>query len=115
MADIEDPYGFRKLDHPHFDAEVSKSSQPDFEHHYYLATGQRIRPNITADYFSIDNKWGAELRIYFNAREVAIAFRKEGVHVEEWPPFRSEYRYRINLSRVWWDLVERWGFRIGIN
>jgi hypothetical protein len=61
------------------------------------------------------SKWGAELRIYFNAAaRVAQALRGMGFHVEKGRPYNSYYEYRINSGRLWWDLVET-GFRLGDN
>jgi NAD-dependent oxidoreductase involved in siderophore biosynthesis len=110
-----DPYGFEPLDHALLEAEVSPNAQAPFEQRYQQATGQAVSPGAPHDYQLQPNKWGAECRVYFNSHVVAMCLRSLGIHVEEGRPYRNTYRYRINVQDVWWELVENYGFRLGVN
>ena len=100
------------------EAEVSPNKKSSFEKRYQKATGKIVSPGKPGHYQSQSNKWGAELRVYFNNRAMATALKASGVHVEG--PSRKgyksgEYRYRFNNSKLWWKLVEEQGLRLGLN
>lgn len=99
------------------EAEVSPKSRSTFEKRYKNATGKIVSPGTPEHYQSQGNKWGAELRVYFNDHAMAVALRASGGYVEG--PRRGyksgEYRYRINDNRLWWRLVEDQGLRLGLN
>ena len=56
------------------------------------------------------NKWGLELRCYFNDRNGFLG----GVQITSNRAYRLEYSYRFNDVDVIWDLFNL-GYRIGIN
>lgn len=99
------------------EAEVAPSGRARFERRYQAATGIAVSPGTPEHYQSQSNKWGAELRVYFNDHAMATALKASGVHVEG--PRRGyksgEYRYRFNDNRLWWRLVEGQGLRLGLN
>ncbi|WP_295409082.1 hypothetical protein [uncultured Thiocystis sp.] len=100
------------------EAEVAPSGRVTFEKRYYAATGIVVSPGTPEHYQSQINKWGAELRVYFNDHEMATEFKTSGVHVEgprEEGYKSGEYRYRINDNSLWWKLVEEQGMRLGRN
>ena len=99
------------------EAEVAPSGKVRFERRYLAATGIAISPGAPQHYQSQSNKWGAELRVYFNDPAMATALKAAGVHVEgPRNGYKSgEYRYRFNDSKLWWKLVEQQGLRLGIN
>ena len=110
-----DPYGFEPLDHALLEAEVAPAVRAPFEQRYLAATAVAITPGTPAEFQLQPNKWGAECRIYFNSHLVAMGLRSLGVHVEEGRPYRNNYRYRVNSQDLWWELVETYGFRLGVN
>jgi hypothetical protein len=99
------------------EAEVAPSGKSRFEKRYQAATGIAVSPGTPEHYQSQSNKWGAELRVYFNDPAMAMALKASGVHVEG--PRRGyksgEYRYRFNDNKLWWKLVEGQGLRLGLN
>jgi hypothetical protein len=111
----QDPYGFQTLDHALIEAEVSPSVQAAFQQRYHVATGTAITPGHPAEFQLQPNKWGAECRIYFNSHVVAMCARAQGLHVEVGRPYRNNYLYRINSQDLWWELVENFGFVLGVN
>ena len=58
----------------------------------------------------VANKWGLELRCYFNDRNGFPG----GVQITSNRAYRPEYSYRFNDVDVIWDLFNL-GYRIGIN
>lgn len=110
----DDPYGFHN-DQSALEAAVSPSRATTFEERYREATGEVVSPGNPPEYQSQPNKWGAECRIYFNSPHVAEQAEGMGLHVEEGRPYKNAYRYRINNQELWWDLVESYGFRLGVN
>ena len=98
-------------------AEVAPRGQTRFENRYQAATGTVVSPGTPEYYQTQSNKWGAELRVYFNDHAMATAMKASGVHVEG--PRRGyksgEYKYRFNDNRLWWKLVEEQGLRLGLN
>lgn len=99
------------------EAEVAPSGQAKFQKRYKAATNQAVTPKNSTYYKSQPNKWGAELRIYFNDHGMALALQANGFHVEyRRAGYRvGEYRYRLNDSELWWTLVEDYGLRLGAN
>lgn len=99
------------------EAEVSPSGSARFERRYQAATGIVVSPGTPEHYQCQSNKWGAELRVYFNDHAMATALNASGVHVEG--PRRGyksgQYRYRFNDNSLWWKLVEDQGLRLGSN
>ena len=99
------------------EAEVSPSAQSRFERRYKAATRVAVTPGHPAHYQDQPNKWGAELRVYFNDPGMAVSLEAHGVHVE----YRrrgykaGEYCYRFNDNKLWWKLVEVYGLRLGEN
>lgn len=99
------------------EAEVAPNSQKRFEARYLKATATKISPGSPQFYQTQSNKWGAELRVYFNDPGMAISLSARGLHVESSRNgYRSgEYAYRINDNKFWWDLVEGQSLRLGPN
>lgn len=48
------------------EAEVAPSGNTRFQKRYLAATGTAVSPGAPEYYQSQNNKWGAELRAYFN-------------------------------------------------
>lgn len=111
----QDPYGFQSLDHALLEAEVPPPAQPAFQQRYQGATGSTVTPGNPAEYKPQPNKWGPECRVYFNSHVVAMCARSLGMHVEVGRPYRNNYLYRINSQELWWELVEQYDFRLGVN
>lgn len=99
------------------EAEVARKAQARFEKRYRAATGLPVSPGRPRHYQDQPNKWGAELRVYFNDPGMAVSLEALGVHVEY--PRRGymagKYRYRFNDNVLWWKLVEGQGLRLGAN
>jgi hypothetical protein len=99
------------------EAEVARSGQARFEKRYKTATGVDVTPGRPKHYQNQPNKWGAELRVYFNDPGMAVSLAAVGIHVEY--PRRGymagKYRYRFNNKDVWWTLVEDHSLRLGPN
>ncbi|MBK9496140.1 MAG: hypothetical protein IPO08_16840 [Xanthomonadales bacterium] len=99
------------------EAEVAPRGRTRFEGRYLAATGIVVSPGTPEHYQTQINKWGAELRVYFNDHAMATALKASGVTVEG--PRRGyksgEYRYRFNDNKLWWKLVETQGLRLGLN
>ncbi len=99
------------------EAEVAPGSQAKFERRYTAATKRAVSPGNPVHYQSQPNKWGAELRVYFNDPGMAVSLEALGVHVEH--PRRGynagQYRYRANDNKLWWKLVENYGLRLGLS
>lgn len=98
------------------EAEVNQSGQANFESRYQTLTESIVSPGSPEHYQSQPNKWGAELRIYFNDEAMASDLRKSGIHVEDTRHgYKSgEYKYRVNNSDLWWKMVDI-GLRLGSN
>jgi hypothetical protein len=98
-------------------AEAAPGAQQGFEARYSAATGQNVSPGSPPDYQSQDNKWGLELRAYFNDPTVAAWAAGCGFHVEQGRGgyLSGKYVYRVNTNEFWWDLVESRGLRLGLN
>ena len=110
-----DPYGFNAAGDTLLEAEVSPSRTAAFESRYLGATGVAVTPSNPMEYQLQPNKWGAECRIYFNSATVAAQATGMGMHVEGPRPYNNNYTYRINSQELWWELVETYGFELGVN
>lgn len=110
-----DPYGFNAAGQTLLEAEVSNSRTAAFESRYLAVTGVAVTPGNPAQYQLQPNKWGAECRIYFDSAAVAAQATALGMHVEGPRPYNNNYAYRINSQELWWDLVDTYGFRLGVN
>lgn len=99
------------------EAEVAPNSQVRFEKRYQAATGKSVTAGITPHYQSQPNKWGAELRVYFNDPGMAVSLAAYGVNVEYARAgyLSGKYRYRANNNKLWWSLVEDHGLRLGVS
>jgi hypothetical protein len=99
------------------EAEVAPRAQVKFAHRYHAATGQAVTTGSPVHYQNQPNKWGAELRVYFNDPGMAVALATEGYHVENsLKAYQGQnYRFRINSKKLWWALVENHGLRLGIS
>lgn len=98
-------------------AEVAPGVQADFEQRYANATGQNVAPGNPPDYQDQNNKWGSELRVYFNDPTLAASFAASGAHVEQGRAgyLSGAYAYRVNNNEIWWDMVENSGLHLGLN
>lgn len=98
-------------------AEVAPSRQPAFEARYQAATGDAVSPGHPQDYQSQENKWGAELRVYFNDPAILPTLNSKGIPYEARRDgyLSGSYMYRANNNDWWWELVEQNGLRLGIN
>ncbi len=110
-----DPYGFNAAAPTLLEAEVSNSRTAAFESRYLTATGVGVSPGHPQEYQLQPNKWGAECRVYFNSAAVAALATSLGMHVEGPRPYNNQFMYRINSAELWWELVETYGFRLGLN
>lgn len=99
------------------EAEVAPRGKARFEARYMVTTGIAVSPGAPEHYQIQKNKWGTELRVYFNDDGLAMTLRAAGLHVEG--PRRGyksgKYKYRINHNKMWWKLVEDYGLRLGMN
>ena len=99
------------------EAEVAPGAQSKFEKRYHKATGVAVTPGSSQHYQDQPNKWGAELRVYFDDPGMAVSLEAHGAHVE-YPRkgyMAGKYRYRFNDNNLWWKLVEVYGLRLGVN
>lgn len=99
------------------EAEVAPNQQKRFENRYQKATGKSVSPGNPSYYQSQPNKWGSELRVYFNDPGFAALVESLGIKVEKRSRgYRSgEFHFRFNDNRLWWKLVEVSGMRLGMN
>jgi hypothetical protein len=99
------------------EAEVAGTQLAAFQRKYQSVTGKNPPVSTKSGLLDIGTgKWGAELRVYFNAPAGILAgLRRLGFHVEQgtrW--YNGKYRCRINNNSLWWDLIAD-GFRLGTN
>ena len=95
------------------EAEIAPIAADDFQNEYYANTGESAVGN--PHYQIQDNKWGRELRVYFDAPDwVVESMRVLGYLVEErgGAGYRANYAYRCNSPNLWWNLVSG-GYRLG--
>ena len=98
-------------------AEVVSKGQPAFEKRYLAATGTSVTPGTPVHYQDQPNKWGSELRVYFNNAGLAATLSASGQHVETRRNgyLAGKYKYRVNNNKLWWHLVEKGGLKLGSN
>lgn len=96
------------------EVEVKPAAAARFESRYQNITGKP--PVIGEGYQHQPNKWGLEVRVYFNSKvDMSHEFTTINVHVEEGErPYRDRWDYRLNDSDFFWSLVEA-GYRLGEN
>jgi hypothetical protein len=96
-------------------AEVAPGGQSAFEQRYLAATSRNISPGSPRHYQAQMNKWGAELRVYFDDPGMAVSLAASGLPVEYGRRgyLAGKYRYRVNNNEFWWALVENHGLRLG--
>lgn len=101
----------------YLEAEITPNRQDDFQDRYHKATGTSVTTGSHPSYQQQSNKWGAELRVYFNDESARTHFESNGINVEaNRSGYKSgEYSYRVNNNDVWWELVETVGLRLGSN
>lgn len=95
-------------------AEIPLKSQANFEEKYRLITGEQLRQSTPGYYLLEDpnvDKWGPELRTYFQADPNELDRLYFGEHVEI-RQGTSAGLYRINNNAFFYKLLEL-GFRIG--
>lgn len=98
------------------EAEVNPNRQKYFENKYSNVLGSKPIAGETNGYQLQPNKWGVELRIYFNATQGTVdMLRALGFHIEQGKPYQTKYEYRINNNDLWWKLVEDFGYKLGDN
>ena len=99
------------------EAEVAPRAQAKFEQRYFAATNQAVTPGNPVHYQNQPNKWGAEVRIYFNDPGMAVVLATNGYHVENsLKAYQGQnYRFRVNSKKLWWALVESQGLRLGMS
>ena len=112
---LQDPYGFHADIEVFLEAEVADSGQNRFAQRYESASGTTVSPGRPPEFQLQSNKWGMEGRIYFNSTTLMRSVESNGFHIEVGRPYHPEYRYRINNNDLWWELVEDYQFRLGIN
>lgn len=96
------------------EVEVNPDSADTFESKYLDITDQR--PVLGSSYQHQRNKWGCEVRVYFNSEpELLDDLASADVHVEQGErPYRSRWSYRINDRDFFWSLIHA-GYRLGEN
>lgn len=96
------------------EVEVNPSGASRFEDEYREITGDPPTPG--SGYQQQKNKWGREVRVYFNSEEnLKDEFTSIDVCVDHGQrPYRDQWRYRTNNSDFFWELVRR-GYRLGRN
>ncbi len=95
------------------EVEVRPNLAEKFINQYAEITGLRVAPN--ENFLIQPNKWGRELRIYFDADVMTVqTLVALGYKVEKRFARHPEYQYRINNQGLFWDLVH-YGYRLGIN
>lgn len=99
------------------EAEVPPKLHLVFEGRYLEATGDDVSPGRPVHYQNQPNKWGAELRVYFNDSNLFEMLKSTGVYVE-FPRngyMAGEYKYRFNDNVLWWKFVDFGHLRLGRN
>ncbi|WP_141638669.1 hypothetical protein [Halomonas sp. KM-1] len=96
------------------EAEVNPDRAAAFEQKCTELTG--APPILGEGYQHQPNKWGSELRAYFNSDvDLFDEFAAIGIEVEHGArPYRENRRYRVNNAQFVWELLGR-GYRLGEN
>lgn len=94
------------------EAEVNPNAADRFESRYRSITGA----SPITGYQHQPNKWGLEVRVYFNSEvDMSDEFSSIDVYVEQGDrPYRKRWKYRVNDRDFFWSLVEA-GYRLGEN
>jgi len=105
---------FRAAKDVFLEAEANPSSASRFERKYQDVAGSA--PVRGDGYQHQRNKWGTEVRVYFNCdSDLSTDFSNEDVYVERGRrPYRKQWRYRTNDREFFWALVNA-GYRLGAN
>ena len=101
----------------HLEAEVAANGLDRFEARYLAATGIDVSPGREPFYQEQNNKWGAELRIYFNDSNLASQLKAVGLNVEHRNAgyLTDKYKFRVSDNDLWWEFVEKHGATLGEN
>lgn len=94
------------------DIETHPRRRQSLERRYSQATGQ-VPVVDNSNYYVWEpgaNKWGAELRIYFNGNLSTMPSALQEMRVSSRPGFG--YEHRINNNDFIWDLID-YGFLLG--
>lgn len=96
------------------EVEVNPNAADRFETRYQAITG--TLPELGNGYQHQENKWGLEVRVYFNSEvDMSDEFTTIDVHVEQANrPYRKRWVYRVNDREFFWALVDA-GYRLGEN
>lgn len=95
------------------EAEVAPSQRTKFQEEYKQRTGQA--PRLGKYYQLQRNKFGAELRVYFDASEKTVTRLKTKFTVERRAGgYHGDREFRINTQNFFWHMVKR-GYRLGEN
>lgn len=94
------------------DIETHPRKRESIESKYLELTGEELQEdNVNYYVWEEDtNKWGGELRIYFNGDLEYMPIYLRNIRVTSRPGYG--YENRINNKDLVWDLIE-YGFRIG--
>jgi len=105
---------FRDAKDVFLEAEVNPNSANRLEGKYQDVAGSA--PVLGEGYQHQRNKWGTEVRVYFNCdSDLSLEFSNIDVYVERGSrPYRSRWRYRTNDREFFWALVKA-GYRLGDN
>ena len=103
---------FTKMTNVRLECEVKTDRLGNFSKDYKEKAG--IDPDLAAVH-TVDDKWGTELRVYFDGDDAADELGSQGYHVENRATgFGSERQYRINNNDLFWEMVNA-GFKLGNN
>jgi hypothetical protein len=96
------------------EVEVNPNGAGRFEERYQAITGES--PELGIGYQHQENKWGLEVRVYFNSDvDLSDEFTTIDVHVEQGArPYRQRWVYRVNDREFFWALIDD-GYRLGEN
>lgn len=96
------------------EVEVNPNAVCEFESWYQAETG--LKPKLGVGYQRQPNKWGLEVRVYFNTEvDMSNEFASIGVHVEQGKrPYRKRWVYRLN-NRTFFEKLIAAGYRLGQN
>lgn len=105
---------FEHAEDVYLEVEANPKSADQFEHRYAALVG--VNPAIGRGYQHQPNKWGTEVRVYFNSDiDLSDEFAAIDVYVEHGSrPYRNQWAYRTNDREFFWALVEA-GYRLGQN
>lgn len=95
------------------EVEVPRSKEAEFCRTYQLRAG--VAPDMNR-VLNIQNKWGLECRVYFDApHSIEADLDSSGITFERRSSgYGASRQYRINNNEFFWRLVAH-GFRLGEN